>query len=509
MSSHDTNGNSVSQQTPRQRRKSIGVIGGGPAGICMLHAFSEHAKDYAGARFIVLDPRDEPYGGAAHSSDCASLRVNMRVELHTLRGSTPFPEYCKSLGWPDRKLPARWLLARYLESVFHHAKARLELAGGKVERIQAEATAIARNGEGYTISTRSGQMFDCEFIVLATGNPPPRMPAIAGRSEDPLSNGGISLYTGSPDFARDIRPGSRILVLGTGPGAVDVARYCVENIPTPFPVDMVSRGGRLSKVQTVNASSNRFDARMDGMVREFERRGTVTLREIASRFLPLFYEADPGLDLNAQLSTPTDPISCLRADIVAARRNGPKYREVLDSAGKCMPRIWGCLPDEEKKRFATEFERLFYVQRHAMPVEAGVWIVSAAARGKIRVGRISKDGLTEDGTCMGQRGFLGRVAFPGQEFEQSHYDHVAVATGPDYDLRQSRSELIRQILRDGIGTADPCGGFATRGFELRESRNVFATGAGVRGEYFSTHAIPALEEHARVNEAAIRDRLGK
>jgi uncharacterized NAD(P)/FAD-binding protein YdhS len=104
---------------------------------------------------------------------------------------------------------------------------------------------------------------------------------------------GILRYTGTDLFARFIPKEARVLVVGVGPGGVDVSRVLVESGHTG-PITLASRSGRLPKVQRLEREYQ-FDALVQGKIEDLEVRSRtlpVTLEMLASAFHPVIQLAD-------------------------------------------------------------------------------------------------------------------------------------------------------------------------------------------------------------------------
>src|ERR1700757_4865065 len=79
----------------------------------------------------------------------------------------------------------------------------------------------------------------------------------------------ISSYYGSSEFMKDIPPAARLLVVGTGPSGIDVARLALNaKIES---VTMVSRNGRISRVQPCTRDSS-YELEVESRVRFLEAR---------------------------------------------------------------------------------------------------------------------------------------------------------------------------------------------------------------------------------------------
>jgi uncharacterized NAD(P)/FAD-binding protein YdhS len=405
---------------------------------------------------------------------------------------------CKLAGWNTGALPLRWLLRLYLHQVFDCACARLMLNGAEVEVVNSNVISVTKLGDLYNVQTEHGTL-SSQIVILCTGNEPPCTPPGVFENNENLEH--VYSYTGSALVPPADGFGGRLGVIGNGPGALDCARYVLEHFNLSYPVDLFSRQGLLSKVQTIDPPDLIYDPLVESIVQDLERRRPITLQCAIEAFAGVFKKADAKFDFAKITGRPRSTLEALREDIRDARSNGPLYRHVLESIGSRFFRIWRCLLRSEKRDFAEKFKSLYYRFRHAMPIESAEWLADKIETNQIRIGRLLPK------IKKGRNGWLTSVKFDNETVEEIEYSTLFNATGPNYDFTQSSSTLIRNLLKDGLAEADPLGGFVTVNFELVGSPNVFATGAALRSEYFAVHSMPALSRHSEVIESTIRNRF--
>ncbi len=453
--------------------------GGGPA---CVHLLAELAQTGAGRRIervTVLDPRSPSEGGTPHSDPSPAFRVNMRNSLHDIPGYLGFEAFLTAHGGAEWNPPLRGDLGRYTAFVAEEARRRLRAQGCEVVRVEAAAVAVHKRNDRYMVEDSLGGLTEGGRLVLATGHEPPPAPP------DVVGSRGLSFYTGDSSFARKISPSDRVGVLGTGPGAIDVARFLIEEAGVEQPVTLHSRNGLLSAVQTEHGADEEVLREMERIVRELEGAGgAVALEEVAARFGGFLRSVDPAFDYEAieREGSEGGGLALLSRDIEAARAGGPAWRLGLEAIGQYAPRIWRLIGPEQQARLLRHpaWMRLYYTKRHAMQMGTAVWLAERMREGRIEVLRAEAGG-------DGLRG----------------YDRVVVATGPEYRASLTRNPLLRQMLSTGL--ARPCrsddgfelGGLQTRDYQLADAPGIWAMGSLVRGEDFAVHAYPALARHAR------------
>ena len=447
------------------------VAGAGPAAVHLLAELA-NASAAPPLSIALLDPRCPPEGGTPHSDPSPSLRVNMRNELHDipLPGHPSFAEYLRAAGVAYDEPPPRYALGQYTASVARLACAKLRERGCSIVRVPERALSAQAEGGGYRVRYGSGTVFGAR-LVLATRNEPPSLPA--GIPPGPH----VSYYTGDGSFADGIGPSEQVGVIGTGPGAMDVARYLLEDRGHRSPIVLYSRQGLLSAVQTPRPVERRLQKTVGALVTELEERaGPVSLEALAAQFEPLLRREDASFRFSALLER-SEPVAQLRRDLEEAAQGGPAWRMVLEAIGAFAPRLWRRMGPGEQERFMTNqlWLRLYYVKRHAMQSQTARWLLEQMERGRVRVSTSRPAG-----------------------------DRLVVATGPEYRVSRTTNPLVGQMVEARLAEAYrngpdgfEIGGLRTRGFQLVGAPGVWAMGALLRGEDFAVHGYPSLARHAK------------
>ncbi|MFF4341449.1 flavin-containing monooxygenase [Kitasatospora sp. NPDC001540] len=179
----------------------VAVIGAGAAGLAAAKALLDQGLDVTvlerGTRVGGLWAGDDgPAGSPAYDS----------LHLNTSKGRTQFADFPMPAQWPDYPSAAR--VARYLADYADHF--------GVTERVRfgTEVETVARGADGWRVD---GERYDA--VVVANGhNREPKWPA----------PGYPGRFDGTQLHAHDHRgaeayAGRRVLVVGTGNSAMDVA----------------------------------------------------------------------------------------------------------------------------------------------------------------------------------------------------------------------------------------------------------------------------------------------
>ena len=195
------------------------VIGAGPAGLAV--AATLIAK---GCRPLVIEKA---------GSVGASWRGHYeRLHLHTVKTLSALPGMAFAKELP-RYVPRQGVVD-YLAA--YAARARVEPQFG------VEATAIAREGDGWRTTTRSGQTIRSRIVIVTTGaNQQPNVPELEGQLEFAATILHSRDYRNAAPFA-----GRRVLVVGMGNTGAEIALDLAEHgvaatLSVRSPVNVVLR----------------------------------------------------------------------------------------------------------------------------------------------------------------------------------------------------------------------------------------------------------------------------
>ncbi|MEV0663699.1 flavin-containing monooxygenase [Actinomadura luteofluorescens] len=185
--------------------RRVAVIGAGAAGLATLKALLD-----AGCEAVAYEKGDRPGGLWARDNSSGLSPAYASLHLNTSKGRTEFADFPMPAGWPD--YPSADHIAGYLSDYagrfglaphirFHSAVARVE------------------HGGAWTVTTESGDTERYDAVVVANGhNWDPRLP-------DPTYPGtfdGVQMHAHDYRTA-DVFQGKRVLVVGMGNSAMDIA----------------------------------------------------------------------------------------------------------------------------------------------------------------------------------------------------------------------------------------------------------------------------------------------
>ena len=400
----------------------------------------------------IVEPRPNLGGGLAYSTSFDQHLLNVPAGKMSAFSREPghFLDWLRARHWPDavfNTFAPRMYFGEYLRDIFREQ--------GQCNHIQAEALAI----ENGCLKLSNGAKLHARKIVLALGNPDSSAaPAMRKGLEDRWH---LSPWL---DGALKVRyPGERILIVGTGPTAVDSALALLgqKNAATVY---MVSRRGFLPQVHNLQVAA--------APVPTLEHRGNIRLlcRE-------------------------------LRAHIKKATQNGIDWRATIDALRPVSNAIWQELPVADRRTFLRHIRPYWEPHRSRMPPETSAQIDKYRANGTLQI----LAGYLEE---VSAPKILIRIKNGGERTIEA--DRIISCTGTHEDYTRTPRPLVRSLLATGLARANDAGiGFSTgpNGALLDRENNpslfLFTLGTPRRGDLIETTAVPEIREQAEALAARL------
>jgi uncharacterized NAD(P)/FAD-binding protein YdhS len=338
-----------------------------------------------------------------------------------------------------------------------------EVSRGQLDVVASRARDLLPTSRGFAVTCEDGRTLTCERVVLALGNAPPRTPSVV--------DGALPGYVAEPYAGiAAIDDGDPVAILGTGLTALDV--IC----------GLRARGHR-------------------GRITCISRRGLVPAAHGApprhAITVPRGLVRQPHL--RTLLAWWRDAVTLARAD----RNDGEAA--VIAALRPLLPTIWRRLPIADRARFLRHVRPRWDVLRHRAPPSVRAVLELGLAEGSIEIvaGRLDAARATPGGLRCEVANACGTQA--------RDVRWLLNCTGPERDLRRSRSALVHALLDRRLVAPDPLGlgvFTGTAGQLIGEDglvRDAYVVGPWRMADLFEASAVPELRQHAADTAAAIAD----
>lgn len=462
--------------------EDVVVVGGGASGLAVILHLLEKVKQGKHVKSITLLEKSNPAGpGLAYSEACAGTILNMHADTMGLLVNDRFHfSKWRAERYPreeTRPFPLRCQYGEYLSSQLDMAREESRRLNVLLNVVCAEAVNVQRKGDGFSVQLSDHRTIYTMAVVLALGN-------FAKVSHSELR--GSAGYFASPwpnESLKAIPSGAQVSVLGTGLTAIDVAICLAEN-GHKGPINLVSRSGRLPKVQGEYEPYNRYYI-LHKLARDIEQRperSLIRIIEMISQELARGLPADSAHSSQARFLP--DCLKEFRSNVDMAEKHTIQWQAVLRATAPVVERYWHTFSESTKDLFLREFFSTWMTYRHSIPLENARKILALIDRGQLKV-------------HSGEKAFRS-----GNEFVLSttkglvHSPWLIEAVGQEHDPHKTGSELLKRLLDAGELTGHPAGGVVVDFNTLAASENLYVIGSMTRGTHFYTGAIDRLVAHA-------------
>jgi uncharacterized NAD(P)/FAD-binding protein YdhS len=465
------------------RRPKIAIVGGGFSGTLVL----AHLVATGSACDIELfEARADCGPGIAYGTCEAPHLLNVQAGRMGAFDADDFVRWLQSdqgfhasaQAGSKRLLEAadyapRTLYARYLKDILARALDEAARRDIRVRVVRAAVTDMVLRKDNMMVVVAEGRRSEADFVVLATGNFPPRVPLALSRSAARSRRYVGDLWSAEKtlaDRAQRLSNADTVLILGTGLTAVDA-------------------------ILSLRASG------FDGKIVAMSRRG----------HLPLAH--GNGARIPWTLTVPLDDVpptargylAWLRREAKLAEADGLGWRSVLDAIRPHTQRLWQALDARERVKILRRLS-LWNIHRHRMPPAMRTVLDALREIGQLEI-------LAARCISIERRlgGFTVRFRRKGSDVRETLRPALVVnCVGPEYDVAHIDHPLFRSLLRRRLIVRAPAGGIAARDRGIAEGRNegrIFAIGPLLIGELLETTAVPELRELAKYVANLVRTRL--
>ncbi|MFI1968695.1 FAD/NAD(P)-binding protein [Streptomyces cinnamoneus] len=405
----------------RRPGREVAVVGAGVAGTSVfLHLIQAlgRLRDRPVRAVTLVDPHPVGWGLAFGDSDTLLL-CNSAAEVNSLLADRPadFVGYLRGRGWAGdpRDCVPRARMAEYCHDRYAEARAAATALGVEVRHARATAESVGTAGDGRRLLRLStGRELPADDVVLCTGVHRPRVPA------------GFAEFTRHPRYLdgpypaarlrREVRPDSRVLVLGTRQSAVDAALLLCRD---GHRATMTSPSGRLPAVR-VSLGAPAGDLPPVRAVAALDPADPLLAERLTRRVV----EAVRLLDdrpLRRQTSRATDPVRRLREETALVEAGACAWSGVVMAVMEAAIALGPGLTAERRAGLLARFD--WFTARYvtAMTVVNARRLLAHFATGALALaGSYPHTVAFADGAW--------RVSWPGSG-APDRFDHVVNATG--------------------------------------------------------------------------------
>jgi len=442
--------------------RRVVIVGGGFSGACA--AVQLVRRSPAPLAITLVDPAERPGRGLAYSATDPDHRLNAPAYVHSMvpDDAWHFSRWVQAEGLlardpqalrPDgAAYPRRADFGRYLEQTLQ-AHRHWPATGSTITPLQGMANHVGAGegtGDGTTalaVHTAAGQVLPADLVLLATGNPLPRLqppfdPALAGHPavvENPLDTPRL----------HGIAADARVLLVGTGLTALDVLSTLVRRGHRGGLVAVSRRGLRPRPLGPMPAAL----ARANDPAALAQLPGHLVLDRLAGP-VPAFLAAP---------AVPPDVrqwLRALRRQIARAQAEGGSWYGPFDDLRDAVWQLWPTLPAAQQRRFLARLRTWYDVHRFRSAPQNDERIAPALATGQLRflAARLQSVAAAADAPGIAVTMALRGEAGPRHE----RFDAVINCTGLDPAAALAANPLLSALARTGWLRRDPSG----LGFEV-------------------------------------------
>lgn len=333
--------------------RRVVIVGAGATGVAAFAALVRHG---IAAHVDVVDPHPP---GRGHAFDAAhpALLCNTSAGIMSLRAEDPddFVRHLRrSAPAPGRdSFVPRALFGEYARATYAAAVALHRSRGGGHRHVAARCVAVRRTGGGYRVLLAAGGPLVASDVLLCQGLSEPRVPDVLAPHVG--TDSAFASPFPEPRLLGTLRPGSRVLVLGTRLTGIDAALLLCGAGHT---VTMASPSGQLPAVRTRTGARTGLVSAAD--IRALDLTGPRLNRDIVALVRRASAAVSP-YPLRRQVSTAGATTARLRAEIALAEQGRTAWQDVVcsfvDAANDALAPLDAAVRHTALERCSTLFSR--------------------------------------------------------------------------------------------------------------------------------------------------------
>lgn len=431
----------------------IVIVGGGAAGTILAIHLIKNAKQPVSV--TIVEKQYEKGRGVAYSPLCNDFLLNVpssKMGIYPDSVDDFFNwllhkgyEY-KGSDFVPRKIYGDYLqerLSEYFEGEHEH----------EVMFIRDEVIRLEVKEQEIYLDLKENGVFVADDVVLAIGNFPPKkiLPDIKGVYNSPWNN----------DFWDVCKNGDDIALIGTGLTAIDFVNEW-HHKGFKGKITMISRNGELPLVHEEPC----MQGLLKGYFDEYDSLKTILKKVNAIKRHPFLKIIRPVC--------------------------------VIEELRNLFPRLWYHWTIKERDLFYRRLFKVWNINRHRIPPQVGKILDERIADGRINVygAKITSIETAKTGIKIDLLDKSTKTALSIQP------KYVINCTGPDADYSKAESELLQQLLQDGIVQVDELktGLLCNPKLQLKGKdgiqKNIWALGPPLKSMFFESTAINEIRNQA-------------
>lgn len=459
------------------------IIGGGACGVAVVAHMIERFKQGRKLQSITLIEKNESIGpGLAYSAACIGTNLNMQANAAGIYADDP-EHFTRWMGahFPNMKdthFPPRQNYGDYLSSVLVGVTEDAERLGVTFRIVNDEAVDLGPVDQRLEITLARGARIKTTNVVLAFGN---------------FSSTFHPELVGSPGFISPVWPLSRldvipsgapVSILGSSLTAMDAVIFLAEN-GHKGPITLVSRNGRLPKVQGI---ASRFQRRyvMHSLARDLETSDGGALDKVINTIKRELESLGWHKQCEwSEIKAPKDPLLEFRSAIKSAEDGDVSWQSVLRATAPVVERYWNCMNLKEKETLLQDYMGIWFHYRHGMTLENARKVLTLIEKGQLRVVHSASKTRWDCDHFS--------VAADGGDIQSKYFIEAA---GQTFNAVSIELPLMKRLLGKRLLTPHPAGGISVDFSTLLASNNIYVIGSMTRGTHFFTNSVDRSANHA-------------
>ncbi len=485
----------------------ITIVGGGAGGVSsfiqLVNKFISLNNKNVSITLIEKD-KENMGAGIPYSTYYDESILNMRYQKMSILPDDPqnvlnwiknnkekwqnkYPDF----DFENDPYPPRSLYGIYLKNVFNDSLEKAKSFGVECNIIYDTVLDIKKVGLKNEVILQNKDKIITDKIILCLGNYP------ATTYQELIGKENYFEWFWSDEKTLAVIPeNSTVGVLGSGLTAIDISNTILSN-RKDVKVFFVSQNGLLPKVQAVLINPISKSILNDKVNSLIKKKGKLLLNDLIGVLKKEIENAHKeSIDWDKVLHLEKSPLEIITQDIEDAKTNkSSDWQSVLASTSDIIENFWDKLSDEDKQRFLKEYQGIWFVYRHAMPLKNAEKISNYLKSEKLAIYSGIKSVIYNENN----KSFV--LDLKDNKIE---VPFLINATGAGEDIKKINSVLVKNLLQSGIFTPNKFGGinvdFETCGVLNSHSvisKNIYSIGYLTKGVHFYTNDVGRIAEHAR------------